>query len=47
MELTNFTDADLRGAVLSASVAIEANLYQADLTNARLFSGKLNGSRYE
>jgi len=36
MELTNFSNADLRGAIMSASVMTLANLHGANLTNAMI-----------
>jgi uncharacterized protein YjbI with pentapeptide repeats len=36
MDLTNFSKADLRGAIMSASVMTEANLHGANLTNAMI-----------
>ncbi|WP_293124259.1 pentapeptide repeat-containing protein [Microcoleus sp. bin38.metabat.b11b12b14.051] len=36
MDLTNFSKADLRGAIMSASVMTQANLHGANLTNAMI-----------
>ncbi|MBF2065789.1 MAG: pentapeptide repeat-containing protein [Calothrix sp. C42_A2020_038] len=44
MELTNFSDADLRGAVMSASVMTKANLHRANLSNALVDQVNLTGA---
>lgn len=44
MEQVNFTDADLRGAVMSASVMTQANLHGADLSIAMLDQVKMIGA---
>jgi uncharacterized protein YjbI with pentapeptide repeats len=44
MEFANFQDADLRGAVMSASVMTKANLHGANLSNAMIDRVNLTGA---
>ena len=44
LEQVNFTEADLRGAVMSASVMTQTNLHGADLSIAMLDQVKMTGA---